>query len=206
MPHSASKGAFPPPRTHSHACLGTQISASTWARMDRSSASLTPLREHHSSIRTSRSSRCVLTTYCIQFVFLEYLSFPCTRRQQCFGGNANSNSTTQSSASDTTLTSSASQTAATNATATTTDSASQTSATGTTSTDSASQTSATDTTATDSASQTSATDATSTDSASQTSATDTTTTPGARRHYDAPRAVRHSARFGRSYLALLAEP
>jgi hypothetical protein len=48
---------------HNHAFPGTQISASTWARRDPSSDSLTRLREHRSSIRTSRSSRYVLTVY-----------------------------------------------------------------------------------------------------------------------------------------------
>jgi hypothetical protein len=172
-----------PPRTHNHAWLEMQRSTSAWARRDPSSASLTRLRGNHSSIRTSRSSRCVLTAYHKHIIF-EYLSFLLTRRQKCFGGNSNSTNSTSS------------QSSAPNATAT--DSASQTSATGSVVTltpGSASQTSATDTSATDSASQTSATDSATTDSASQTGATDATATPNSRRHYDAPRAVRHSARF-----------
>ena len=142
-----------------------------------------------------------------------------TRRQQCFGGNSTTSS--QSSAPDSTAAPSASQTSAASAPITT-DSASQTSATNTASqtgaTDSASQTSATNTAsqtgATDSASQISATDSASqsgatdsasqtsaTDSASQASATDATATPNPRRRYDAPRALRRSARFGRSFIS-----
>ncbi|KAN0123083.1 hypothetical protein V8E52_003036 [Russula decolorans] len=122
--------------------------------------------------------------------------------QQCFGGNANStnSTTTQASAPNSTTSDSASQTSTTDASAT--NSASQTSATDASATNSASQTSATDATTTDSASQTSTTDVSATDSASQTSATDATATPNSRRHFYAARAVRHSARFGRSYLAL----
>ncbi|KAF8502656.1 hypothetical protein F5888DRAFT_1110589 [Russula emetica] len=112
-------------------------------------------------------------------------------------------SASQTSATNATTTDSASQTSATNATAT--DSASQTSATNATATDSSSQTDGGDATATDSASQTSATNATATDSNSQTDATDATAASGSRRHYDAPRAIRHSARFRRSYFALPAE-
>src|SRR6267154_2510506 len=164
----------PPLRTHSHACLGTQISTSVWVRRDPSSVSLTRLRENHSSIRTSRSSRCVLTAYCIHFYFRIFI-IPSTRRQQCFAGNANSTNSTTTQASSSTATDSASQTSSINASATS------------------------------SASQSSATSATATDSASQTSATDATATANSRRRYDAPRAVRHSARFGRSYLALPAE-
>ena len=120
-----------------------------------------------------------------------------TRRQQCFGGNSTTSS--QSSAPDSTA-ASASQTSAASAPITT-DSASQTSAASAPiTTDSASQTGATDSasqiSATDSASQTSAAD-----SASQASATDATATPNPRRRYDAPRALRRSARFGRSFIS-----
>ena len=170
-----------PPRTHNHAWLEMQRSTSAWARRDPSSASLMRLRGNHSSIRTSRSSRCVLTAYHV-YIILEYLSFLLTWRQKCFGGNSNSTNSTssQSNASNATATDSASQTSATVNAVTLT---------------AASQTSATETSAADSASQASATDSATTDSASQTGATDATATPNSRRHYDAPRAVRHSARF-----------
>jgi len=118
--------------------------------------------------------------------------------KKCFGGNNSTSS--QSSKPDSTAgavsasaTDSASQTSAASDTAT--DSASQTTAAG--ATDSASQTSTAD--ATDSASQTSA--AGTTVSASQTSVATAKVRPVEKRDYDAPRAVRHSARFGRSYLS-----
>jgi hypothetical protein len=161
--------------------------------------------------------------YTFFFRILIIISSP---RQQCFAGAANSTNSTTTQSSAPTTTDSASQTSATNASST--DSASQTSTTNASATDSASQASTTDASATGSASQASTTDASATgsasqtsttdasatdsssqtsasasDSASQTSATDATATPNSRRHYDAPRAVRHSARFGRSYLALL---
>ena len=169
-----------------------------------------------------------------KYIFFRVFIILSTRRQKCFAGKSNSTnstspSSTTNSASQTSATNSSSQTSKPRLphffqfgkSATTTDSASQTSATDVTSTDSASQTSATDATTTNPASQTSATDATATDSASQTSATDATASdsntqansldataaaPDPRRHYEnAPRAVRHSARLGRSYHALHAQ-
>ena len=74
-PRSASKETSPPSRTRSRACLGMQKSTSAWARRDPSSASLTRLREDHSSIRTSRFSRCVLAAPTVFILFFEYLSF-----------------------------------------------------------------------------------------------------------------------------------
>ena len=181
-----------------------QRSMSKWARRDRSSASLTTQRDNHSSIRTSRSSRCVLQPtwpYCI-LTFVRIFIILFTQQQQCFAGNSNStNSTTQSSVPASTSTVSTTQSSTTDST--TTNSVPQTSTTDTTTTDST-QTSATGSTTTDSTSQTSATDASTTDSTSQTSATDATATPNSRLRHDAPRVVRHSARFGRSYPALFA--
>lgn len=114
---SASRETSLPPRT----CLGTKISTSKRQRGDFS-ASLMHQQENHSSIRASRSSRCVLTAltaYCISpypyffEFFSNFLCLPSTRRQQCFAGN--SNSTTQSSDATTTDAASSSQISVTDA-------------------------------------------------------------------------------------------
>ena len=95
----------------SHACPGTQISTSPWARRDLSSASLTRVQEIHTSKRTSGPvpalpGACSQPTISFIFIFsFRIFIILSTWRQQCFSGElaGNTNSTTQSSsAPDTT--------------------------------------------------------------------------------------------------------
>src|SRR5260370_40938718 len=151
-PHSASTGLSPTSQTRSHVWPGTQISASAWARRDPSSASLINLWARQSSIRTSRSSRCVGTTYLIKLFFLESFLIPSTRPQKCFAGSSNSSNSTSSSSlassQSATATNSTSQTSAASTTASATNSPSQPSAASATASDSTSPTHAGTTTAT----------------------------------------------------------
>lgn len=141
-------------------------------------------------------AHCILT-----FVRIFIILF--AQQQKCFDGNSNSsNSTTQSSVPASTSTVPASQSSATDST--TTSPASQSGTIEVTTTNPASQSGTIEVTSTDSVHQTGITDVSKTDSASKTGATDAIATSNAKLRHGAPRAVRHSARFGRSYLALFA--
>ncbi len=137
-------------------------------------------------VRSTQSGSSTVYVLC----FLNIFSFLSTR-QKCFSGNTNSTNSTSTQGS------------APGATATSL--IFLTSAASTTATNLIFLTSTASTTATNLIFLTSAASTTATDSASQTSAAGATATSGSKRHYDAPQAARHSARFGRSNLALTAK-